>query len=100
MAFLRAETQDPALAEQIKTDYTKAALDEVTRALLDFSVKVSKEAWTCTAEDLTNLRALGLTDEDILHAVQIISLFNYLNRIADALGVEPNADYATMGMPD
>ncbi len=42
-----------------------------------------------TPEDLDTLRTLGLDDRGIHDAVQVISYFNYINRIADALGVEP-----------
>jgi len=38
--------------------------------------------------DVESLRKQGLTDRDILDAVQVISYFNYINRVADALGVE------------
>lgn len=38
--------------------------------------------------DLAPLRAVGLTDRDIHDAVQVISYFNYINRIADALGTD------------
>ncbi len=38
------------------------------------------------------LRKLGLTDRDILDAVQVIAYFNYINRIADALGVDPEPE--------
>jgi len=38
------------------------------------------------------LRKLGLTDRDILDAVQVIAYFNYINRIANALGVDPEPE--------
>lgn len=38
--------------------------------------------------DLDRLRAVGLDDKDILDAVEVISFFNYINRVADALGVD------------
>jgi uncharacterized peroxidase-related enzyme len=96
-AFLRAETGDAKLAEQIKTDYTTAPIDAPTRALLDYAVKVTREQWNCTREDIRKLRDMGFKDEDILDAVQIMALFNYFTRMADGLGVELNAGYATLG---
>jgi hypothetical protein len=38
------------------------------------------------------LRQLGLSDRDILDAVEVISYFNYINRIADALGIDPEPE--------
>jgi alkylhydroperoxidase family enzyme len=43
------------------------------------------------ASDLEPLRAVGLTERDIVDATQVISYFNYINRIADALGVDREA---------
>ena len=45
-----------------------------------------------TAADLAPLRRVGLTDRDILDAVQVIAYFNYINRVADALGVDLEPD--------
>ena len=42
-----------------------------------------------TPEDLEELRKIGLNDSEILDAVQVISYFNYINRLADALGCDP-----------
>ncbi len=42
-----------------------------------------------TEDDIITLRELGLDDRAIHDATQVISYFNYINRIADALGVEP-----------
>jgi len=39
--------------------------------------------------DLDALRDAGLSDKEILDAVQVISYFNYINRLADALGCDP-----------
>ena len=38
------------------------------------------------------LRPHGLSDRDILDAVQVVSYFNYINRVADALGVDPEPE--------
>lgn len=68
--------------------------------LLDFAVKVSREAWTCQAADLEKLRAHGLSDEEIVDAVGVIGFFNYIVRVADALGVELNPEYAHLKKVD
>jgi uncharacterized peroxidase-related enzyme len=42
--------------------------------------------------DVETLRKHGLTDRDILDAVEVIAYFNYINRVADALGIEPEPE--------
>jgi uncharacterized peroxidase-related enzyme len=42
--------------------------------------------------DVETLRRHGLSDRDILDAVEVIAYFNYINRIADALGIEPEPE--------
>ena len=66
--------------------------------MLDLAVKVTREPWACAQGDIDHLRALGFRDEDILDAVQIMALFNYFTRMADALGVELNEGYDTLGV--
>ena len=94
--FLRAELGDRKLAEAIKKDYRQAPLDSATRALLDFAVKLTREAHTCSEQDLEQLRGHGFSEEDIVDAVAVISFFNYINRIADALGIVFNQEYRSI----
>ncbi len=44
-------------------------------------------------DDVETLRAQGLSDPDILDAVEVISYFNYINRVADGLGIDPEPDW-------
>jgi alkylhydroperoxidase family enzyme len=46
-------------------------------------------------EDVDALRAHGLSDEAIHDAVQVISYFNYVNRVADAIGIEDEPEWAS-----
>ena len=71
-----------------------APIDGATRALLDFAVMVTGDATKITPQNLDALRAEGFGDEDILDAVGIIGFFNYYARMADALGVELESDWA------
>lgn len=81
-------TGDEAHVEHIKTDYRSAALDSRARAILEFAEKVTTKAPEVTADDLDQLRRLGLSDEEILDVVLITAYYNFMTRIADALGVE------------
>ena len=85
---LRAEVDDDEWVSQIKTDYTQAKLSNVDRALCDYAYKLTKTPGDMTEDDVEKLRRAGLSDRAINDAVQVISFFNYINRIADGLGVD------------
>jgi len=82
----------------IKTDYTKAALNDVDRALCDHAVKLTRTPWAIAQGDIDRLRSQGLTDRAINDATQVVSFFNYINRIADGLGVDLEQGMPTNGM--
>ncbi len=70
-------------------DWRTAALSPVDRALCDFAEKLTLHPDAMSESDLVALRKAGLDDRAIHDAVQVIAYFNYINRVADALGVEP-----------
>ena len=86
--FLRQHSDDPQLASHIMHDYTKTDLDPETRGMLDFAVKLTREPTNMSEADVKGLRALGLTDEQILSVVLITCTFNFMTRLADGLGVQ------------
>ncbi len=55
--------------------------------MLDYAAKLTKDATQVTPEDLDRLRGLGFDDRAILQINLIASWFNYINRVADGLGV-------------
>ena len=55
--------------------------------MLDFVVQLTKDATGITREDHERLREVGFDDKGILQITLIASWFNYINRVADALGV-------------
>jgi len=73
-------------------DYRLADIDPPTRALLDYAVKLTRVPSRMEQADIEQLRSVGWSDEAIHDAVQVISYFNYINRIADALHVDTEPD--------
>jgi uncharacterized peroxidase-related enzyme len=71
----------------LRRDYTRADLSEQDRAMLDFVVRLTTAAYRLAPEDVARLRAVGFDDVGILQITLIASWFNYINRVADALGV-------------
>ena len=69
-------------------DYTQAPLSPRERALCNYAVKLTQRPTEIGAPDLAPLRAQGLSDPEMHDAVQVISYFNYINRVADALGTD------------
>ena len=61
-------------------------IDDKTRKLLQLAAKITKHAYKVTESDIQALRESDCTDEEIFEAVAVASLFNYMDRIADALG--------------
>jgi len=55
--------------------------------MLDFVVKITKDATKIVPEDLDKLRSVGFDDQGITQITLIASWFNYINRVADALGI-------------
>ncbi len=74
------------------TDHTSADIDDVDRALCDFALKLTQTPAEMTEGDIAQLRAAGLDDVAINDAVQVIAYFNYINRVADSLGVDLEPD--------
>lgn len=80
-------TLDEALVEALRRDYRTAPLTGQERAMCDYVVKITKDATQCSPEDHKKLRAAGFDDKGILQITLIAAWFNYINRVADALGV-------------
>jgi uncharacterized peroxidase-related enzyme len=71
----------------LRRDYTQANLSEPDRAMLDYAAKLTRHGWKVTRDDLDHLRRVGFDDRGILQINLIASWFNYINRVADGLGV-------------
>ncbi len=85
--FLRRISLDEELAAALRRDYTQAPLSAADRAMLDYAAQLTRQAWQVTRADLDRLRQAGFDDRAILQINLIASWFNYINRVADGLGV-------------
>ena len=75
------------MVRQLQDDYKNAPISEQDRVMLDYVVQLTRDATRITPEDHKRLRAVGFDDRGILQITLIASWFNYINRVADALGV-------------
>jgi uncharacterized peroxidase-related enzyme len=80
-------TLDKALVEAIEKDYATAPISPQDRVMLDYVVKVTKDATKVWKDDIDRLRSVGFDDRGILQITLIAAWFNYINRVADSLGV-------------
>ena len=80
-------TLDKGLVEALEKDYTTAPITAQERVMLDYVVKLTKDATKVWKDDIEGLRKAGFDDQGILQITLIASWFNYINRVADSLGV-------------
>jgi uncharacterized peroxidase-related enzyme len=98
-AFLRALDSSEAgriNVELLVHNYRRAELTQRERAMCDFAMKMTVAAQEMTEADLEPLQAVGLTDAEISELAQVAAMFNFTNRLANALGWKPNAEYYGM----
>jgi uncharacterized peroxidase-related enzyme len=80
----------------VRSDYRQAPpaaeLSEADRAMLDFAVKLTHDSRAATRQDIEALRRAGFSDTAIHDIVQITGFFAYYNRLADGLGIDPEAE--------
>lgn len=80
-------TLDEDLVKALQEDYKTAAISDQDRVMLDYVARLTKDATDISQQDHERLRAVGFDDQGILQITLIASWFNYINRVADALGV-------------
>jgi uncharacterized peroxidase-related enzyme len=78
---------DKEFVAALEKDYTRAPITPQERLMLDYVVKLTKDATKVCKDDIAGLRKAGFDDRGILQITLIASWFNYINRVADALGV-------------
>jgi len=75
------------LVSALQNDYRTAPISEPDKVMLDYVSQLTRDATRISAQDHDRLRVNGFDDQGILQITLIASWFNYINRVADALGV-------------
>ena len=75
------------MPDRLVSGWRGAGLDATDRALCEYAEKLTLSPASVDAEDIEKLRTVGLDDAGISSATQVIAYFNYINRIAEGLGV-------------
>lgn len=96
-AVVRKFSGDAKLGDTIAANYRAADLDARTRAMLDFSWKLTVEPWSIEEADRAGLRKAGFKDRDIWDIAAVAGFFAMSNRIASATEMRPNDAYYEMG---
>ena len=95
-AVLRIRAKHPLVADQVAVNYRKSDITSRQRAMLDFAVKVCNESGSVDESDYQTLRDAGFSEEDIWDITAITAFFGMSNRLANVLGMEPNAEFYNM----
>ncbi|MEC7965877.1 MAG: peroxidase-related enzyme [Pseudomonadota bacterium] len=92
-AAVRELSGDPALGEMLVMNYRVANLPARERAMLDFSVQLTKASATIEESDRQALRDVGFTERDIWDIANTAAFYNMTNRVASSLDMRPNPEY-------
>jgi uncharacterized peroxidase-related enzyme len=91
--FLRLHSGDQDLASSLLDDYTQAGLAEADERMLDFALRLTLSPSSVTSDVVEGLREAGFDDQQILSIVLVTCLVNFMNRLADGLGVDVPPSY-------
>lgn len=96
-AILRVRAKHPLVADQVAINYRKADITPRQKAMLDFAMKVSTQAWGVGEQDFEELRQHGLDMEDAWDIAAIAGFFGLSNRMANVTSMRPNDEFYTLG---
>ncbi|GJQ27692.1 MAG: hypothetical protein HBSAPP02_27240 [Phycisphaerae bacterium] len=88
-----------AFVHQAVSDWRGCPVSDKVRVILEYAEKITRVPASCCQNDVHRLRTAGWSDAAIHDAVQVIAYFNYINRVADALGVELESGLPMWGHP-
>lgn len=96
-AILRIRAKNPQIADQIAVNYRKADITPRQRAMLDFAMKVSREANTVSEADFAEIAGHGFSEDDIWDIAAIAAFFALSNRLANVTAMRPNDEFYMVG---
>ncbi len=96
-AILRIRAKNSLIADQLATNYRKADISERQRIMLDYALKVSREAAAIDDADHECLRRHGFDDDDIWDIGAISAFFGLSNRIVNMSSMRTNDEFYLMG---
>jgi len=96
-AILRIRAKDPLIADQVAINYRKADITPRQKAMLDFAIKVSMQAYEVGDEDMTTLKTHGFDEDDIWDIAAIAAFFGLSNRMANVTSMRPNDEFYNLG---
>jgi uncharacterized peroxidase-related enzyme len=96
-AILRIRAKNPLIADQIAVNYRNADITPRQRAMLDFAMKICREAHVISEADFAELAGHGFSDDDIWDIAAVAALFALSNRMAHFTGMRANEEFYLMG---
>jgi uncharacterized peroxidase-related enzyme len=96
-AILRIRAKNPQIADQVAVNYRKADITQRQKAMLDFAMKVSMQAYEVGDADIEALKRHDFTEEDAWDIAAIAAFFGMSNRLANVTSMRPNDEFFAMG---
>jgi uncharacterized peroxidase-related enzyme len=96
-AALRILGKDQIVADQIAINWRTADLSPRLRTILSFASRVNQRGFVANDEEIAELRAAGLSENDVWDAAAVAAFFGFSNRMAGALDMRPNPEFYTLG---
>ena len=96
-AILRIRAKNPVIADQLATNYRKADISERQKAMLEYAMKVSRQAEKVDQQDHAILREHDFDDDDIWDIGSISAFFGLSNRIVNMSSMRTNDEFYLMG---
>lgn len=90
---IRALGAQDEILDTLENGTEMAGISESLRSIIEFSTKLTRSPERVSGDDISILKEAGLTDQTIEDAINVISLFNYVNRLVDAFGIEGSQPY-------